>query len=296
MSKTLKVAVVGVGGIANTHMPGWEASDLAEVVIGQDVSQPILDAWTEKYGITKTTTQIEDILSDPDIDIVDVCTPSAYHAPISIAALKAGKHVICEKPLAPTPDEVLQMIAARDESGKYLMTAQHMRFEGVSQALKREIDDGALGHIYHGRAWWLRRGSYPTRPSFWAKRHSGGGPCIDIGVHVLDLSLWLMGNPKPVSVSGVARTQMADKPGMFSSWGGGPVPEEHDVEDFAAGFVRFENGATMILETSWILHHDAPDDGRRIWLYGEDGGLVWPDAELIQTNYKTKQFYNTKLG
>lgn len=296
MTKVLKVGVIGVGGIAHTHMPGWKKSDLAEVVAGSDVNEAILADWGKEHEVSKLAVHPEDLINDPDIDIIDVCTPSAYHAPLTIAALKAGKHVICEKPLAPTPQEVQAMIAARDESGKTLMTAQHLRFHGNSQALKREIEDGAMGHIYHGRAWWLRRASFPTRPSFWAKKHSGGGPCIDIGVHVLDLALWLMGNPKPVAVSGVARSQMSEKPGMFSSWGGGPVPQEHDVEDFAAGFVRFENGATLIVETSWILNHQAPDDGRKIWLYGEDGGLEWPEAKLFKTNYKTKQLYNIELG
>ena len=295
MAKVLKVGVVGVGGIARIHMPGWAKSELAEVIAGSDVSEEILQKWGKENDVTQLYSKVDDLFNDPDIDIIDVCTPSAYHAPLSIAALKAGKHVICEKPLAPTPEEVKSMIAARDESGKYLMTAQHMRFHGTSQALKREIDDGALGHVYHGRAWWLRRAGYPTRPSFWAKKYSGGGPCIDIGVHVLDLALWLMGNPKPVAVSGIASSQMSEKPGMFTAWGRGAVPEEHDVEDFAAGFVRFENGATMIVETSWILNHDAPDGGRKIWLYGEDGGLEWPEAKLVKSNYNTKQLYNIDL-
>ena len=295
MTKTLKVGVVGVGGIARTHMPGWAQSELAEVVAGTDVFEEPLKKWGEENGVSKLTTRFEDLLEDKDIDIIDVCTPSAYHAPQTIAALRAGKHVICEKPLAPTPAEVREMIAARNESGKMLMTAQHMRFHGISQAFKREIEDGQLGSIYHGRAWWLRRASFPTRSSFWAKKHSGGGPCIDIGVHVLDLTLWLMGNPKPVAVSGIARSEMSDKPGMFSSWGGGPVPAEHDVEDFAAGFVRFENGTTLIVETSWILNHEAEDDGRHIWLYGTDGGLEYPKNTIYKTNYNTKQLYNIDL-
>lgn len=294
MSKTLKVGVVGVGGIARSHMPGWEKSDLAEVVAGTDVFEEPLKEWGEKHNVTKLTTRFEDLLEDKDIDIIDVCTPSAYHAPQSIAALKAGKHVICEKPLAPTPAEVREMIAARDESGKLLMTAQHMRFHGYSQAFKREIEDGQLGDIYHSRAWWLRRAGFPTRPSFWAKKHSGGGPCIDIGVHVLDLTLWLMGNPKPVTVTGIARSEMSDKPGMFSSWGRGPVPEEHDVEDFAAGFVRFENGATMVIETSWIINHEMEQGGFHYWLYGTDGGIEHPN-QMIKSNYNTKQLYNIEL-
>ncbi len=136
MAKNLKVAVIGVGGIANTHMPGWDASEHAEVVAGADINPDALADWGKKHGVTKLVTDPADIFSDPDIDIVDMCTPNMLHAPLAIAALNAGKHVICEKPLAPTPDDIREMIAARDQSGKKLMTAQHFRFGGTSQAMK----------------------------------------------------------------------------------------------------------------------------------------------------------------
>jgi len=132
----LKVAVIGVGGIAHTHMPGWQASTDAEVVAGADINPKALEAWSARYGVSHTTTDFKELLSNPDIDIIDICTPNMHHAPLAIAALEAGKHVICEKPLAPTPGEIRQMIAARDKSGKKLMTAQHFRFAGVSQAMK----------------------------------------------------------------------------------------------------------------------------------------------------------------
>lgn len=140
----LNVAVIGVGGIAHTHMPGWQASPDANVVAGADINPKALEKWSADYGISHTTTDFAEILRNPDIDIVDICTPNMHHAPLAIAALEAGKHVICEKPLAPTPDEVRKMIAARDKSGKKLMTAQHFRFAGVSQAMKKEIATGAL--------------------------------------------------------------------------------------------------------------------------------------------------------
>src|SRR5690606_15017325 len=144
---TLKVGVIGVGGIARTHMPGWAASPHAEVVAGSDISEAALQKWGADNGVKKLSTKAEDIINDPDIDIIDVCTPNRYHAPLAIAALQAGKHVICEKPLAPTPGEIREMIAARDASGKKLMTAQHFRFSGKSKALKAEIDAGKLGDI-----------------------------------------------------------------------------------------------------------------------------------------------------
>jgi predicted dehydrogenase len=292
----LQVGVIGVGGIARTHMPGWEASEHAEVVAGADISEVALEQWGKTYGIDRLVADGKDLLSDPDIDIIDICTPNNYHAPFAIAAMEAGKHVICEKPLAPTPDAIRDMIAARDTSGKMLMTAQHFRFMGSSRALKAEVDAGALGQIYHARSWLLRRAAAPTRPGFIMKKHSSGGPCIDIGVHILDLTLWLMGNPNPVAVTGVARAELAHQEGAFSIWGGA-IPPEFDVEDFSAAFVRFENGATLILEVSWMLHHDTagrPSD-MQMWLYGTQGGCHWPKCELYESNNASRQHYNRTL-
>jgi predicted dehydrogenase len=151
-----------------------------------------------------------------------------------------------------------------------------------------------LGDVYHARSWMLRRAGAPTRPGFIMKEHSSGGPCIDIGVHILDLTLWFMGNPKPVAVTGVARAELAHQEGAFSIWGG-PIPDEFDVEDFAAAFVRFENGATLILEVSWLLHHDTRGEDMQMWLYGTKGGCHWPRCEVFESNYGTAQLYNRTL-
>jgi predicted dehydrogenase len=293
--KKLGVGIIGLGGIARTHVPGWQASEYTQLVAGADVNPAVFPEWKEKYGIAKLSTNPADMLADPQIDIVDICSPNMYHTEQVVAALAAGKHVMCEKPLAPTPDGIRQMIAARDRSGKLLMTAQHFRFRGPSQAVKAEIAIGALGEIYHARSWMLRRSLIPVRPTFILKEHSGGGPCIDIGVHILDLTLWLMGHPKPVAVSGVARAALAHHPGAFSTWGRAPVPPEMDVEDFAAAFVRFENNATLILEVSWLLHHNTQGELARVWLYGTEGGCEWPAAEFISTDYATRQQYNRTL-
>jgi predicted dehydrogenase len=232
------------------------------------------------------------LIGDPEIDIIDICTPNMYHRDQAVAALGAGKHVICEKPLAPTPDDIRAMIAARDASGKLLMTAQHFRFRGVSQAVKQEIETGVLGNVYHARSWQLRRNGIPVRPGFILKEHSGGGPTIDIGVHILDLTLWLMGHPKPVAVTGVARAALAHHEGAFGVWGMVPVPPEMDVEDYAVAFVRFDDGSTLILEVSWLLHHDVQGEDSRIWLYGTEGGCEWPKGQFLSTNYVTRQLYN----
>jgi len=296
VSKTLKVGVIGIGGIARTHMPGWAASEDAEVVAGSDINGKALEEWGRLHGASKLVTDPADLFRDPDIDIIDICTPNMYHAPLAIAALEAGKHVICEKPLAPTPSEIRQMIAARDRAGKLLMTAQHFRFKGNSQAMKREIGTGTLGDIYHARSWMLRRNGFIPSPSFYQKKHSGGGPCIDIGVHVLDLTLWLMGNPQPAVVTGVAKAPLAHLPGQFAAWTGTPINSaEWDVEDFAAAFVRFETGATLVIEVSWLLHHDIQGEDMQIWLYGTGGGAHWPKADFLSSDYATRQLSNRTL-
>ncbi len=296
MSDTLKVGVIGVGGISRTHMPGWAASEHAEVIAGSDINEGPLKAWGETHGVKQLSTKVEDLFSNPDIDIIDICTPNMYHTSLAIAALEAGKHVICEKPLAPTPEDIKKMIAARDKSGKELMTAQHFRFKGNSRAMKQEIEQGVLGEVYHARGWMLRRNALIATPSFIHKKHSGGGPCIDIGVHILDLTLWLMGNPKPVSVSGVATANLAHHEGAFSNWNGGTlIPDSFDVEDFATAFIRFENGATMMLEVSWLLHHDTMGEDMQSWIYGKEGGCHWPSAQFLDTNYTTRQLNNRTL-
>jgi len=291
----LKVGVIGVGGIARTHFPGWAASPHTEVAALADVAPEALRRAGADQGVARLYERPEDLIADPEIHIVDICTPNAYHAPLAIAALEAGKHVLCEKPLAPTPEEIRQMIAARDRSGRLLMTAQHFRFQGSAQALKAELDGGILGEVYHARSWMLRRAAAPTRPGFIQKRHSGGGPCIDIGVHILDLTLWMMGFPRPVSVSGVTQAKLVRQPGVFSIWGG-PIPaEQFDVEEFAAAFVRFENGATLVLEVSWLLHHKTTGEDMQMWLYGDRAGAHWPSNELLWTRNETRQQMNLQL-
>jgi predicted dehydrogenase len=292
----LRVGVIGVGGIARTHMPGWAASEYAEVVAGSDINPVALEEWGRLHVINKLSVDPADLLRDPDIDIIDICTPNMYHAPLTVAALEAGKHVICEKPLAPTPADIRKMIEARDRAGKLLMTAQHFRFRGISQAMKREIEQGKLGEIYHARSWMLRRNGFIPSPTFVLKQHSGGGPGIDIGVHILDLTLWLMGNPRPVAVSGVAKAPLAHLEGQFAAWRAGmTVPSDWDVEDFAAAFVRFENDATLVIEVSWLLHHDIEGEDMQMWLYGTQGGCHWPKGDFLSSNYTTKQLYNQTI-
>lgn len=280
----LNVGVIGIGGISRTHLPGWVASEHARVVAGADLNGDALSAWGTEHGVPKDK-QYSDaagLLADDSVDVVDICVPSGFHADLTISALRAGKHVLCEKPLASSAEQIERVIVARDESGKLLMTGQNMRFTPESIAAKCAVEDGRLGEVYHARGWWLRRGEVPTGPGFVYRKNSGGGPCIDLGVHYLDLMLWLMNHPEPTRVSGTVDLHLANQPRAYSDWGGGLIPSDIDVEDFAAGFIRFANGATLILEVSWMLHHPREENG--VWLYGTQGGLHLPSARLFRSN------------
>lgn len=290
----LRVGIVGVGGIACTHLPGWEASEHAEVVAGCDIDASVINPWGKRHGIAKVTSDPDALFIDSKVDLIDICTPNVSHADLAIEALEAGKHVLCEKPLAPTPEAIRKIMDAEERSVGQLMTVQHYRFEGTSKALKTEIETGVLGDIYHARSWLLRRASMITRPSFTQQELSGGGACIDIGVHVLDLTLWFMGFPKATCVTGVARSELSKQEGAFLD-NKVVIPPEMDVEEFAAAFVRFENGATLILEVSWLLHHDVPGEDPQIWLYGSRGGCRWPRCEMYETNTAARQHYNRSL-
>ena len=177
------------------------------------------------------------------------------------------------------------------------MTAQHYRFGGLARAMKAEIAQGALGPIYHARSWMLRRNVYINKPGFVEFALSGGGAAIDIGVHVLDLTLWLMGGPRPVTVSGFSRTELSKLPGAWSRIGPDvPAGPNWDVEEFAGALVRFDTGATLMLEVAWALHHEPkPQSEIELWLYGRDGGCHYPSAKFLSSNRETRQQYDKVL-
>jgi len=294
MTKKLKVGIIGLGAIANLHASGWEESQHAKLVMGCDINTDLFKHWKTKHGLKELVTDYQELIDNPKLDIIDVCSPNKFHAEHTIAALDSGKHVLCEKPLAPTVEEIRKMITARDRAGKTLMTGHHLRFAGTSRALKDEIDSGTLGDIYHTRAWWLRRSGVPVRPGLIYKTQAYAGVGIDLGVHVLDLAMWFMGNPKPVTVSGVARIELARQHGAFSKWGG-DIPSGFDVDEFSSAFIRFEDGASMIIEVSWMLHHGMDTDDVQTWLYGTKAGAHCPKCEIYETNITLKQHYNRSL-
>lgn len=252
-SKKVKVGIIGSGGIAQgCHIPGYlSIPDQCEIVALCDAVEATVKGASEKFGITKTYTDYHELLADPEIDAVSVATPNKYHMQPTIDALRAGKHVLCEKPLSMNADESRQICRAAKESGKILQVALQMRFSGSARFLKQYIDGGDMGDIYYARAQALRRRGVPGWGVFIEKDKQGGGPLIDIGVHILDITLFLMGYPKPVAATGKTWDTLGKDPALFNFWGDYDR-KKFTVEDFAVGMIRFDNGAMVTLESSFM--------------------------------------------
>jgi predicted dehydrogenase len=277
----VKVGIIGCG-IATFHTSGYAADPRTKMVAIAGLDTDRCKDLAAKHGIAEVYTNYEDLLANADVDLVSVAVPNFLHLPVCLAAIKAGKHILMEKPLARNSIEGEQMVKAAKEAGVILAMAFNRRARPDMQALKRHIDDQALGNIYYARAFWMRRSGIPGLGSwFTSKELAGGGPLIDLGVHVLDMALWLMGNPKATAVS--ATTYAALGPQGRGQWGGSRFTvnpsQPYEVEDLAAAFIRLENGATLQLETSWAGYSGHTDEFG-VYLMGDQGG-----AELHVKDY-----------
>jgi predicted dehydrogenase len=260
------------------HIWAWQKIPGVEVVAVADIIPERAREMAEEYHVTHAVDSHRKLLKVPGIDVVDVCTPNRSHTPIVLDALAAGKHVLCEKPLAVTPAEIEKMIAAARKARRRLCVVQNHRYRNISQAIRKWIDAGNLGEAYYARAWAIRRNLLPGKDTFISRKRSGGGPCMDIGVHCLDLIMWLMGFPEPVSVSGAAADHLAHKDIMPGGWGEWDR-DLFDVEDFAVGMVRFKNGAMLSLEATWLAH--VPDaENFSGFVMGEKAGVSWPGGVI----------------
>lgn len=252
---TLKAAIVGLGGIAHgKHLPALAEIDDLELVGFCDLIEERAREAAEEYGTKDAvvTTDYREAVK-LDVDIVYVLTTNNAHAPISIAALEAGKHVLCEKPMAVSSAEAKAMVDAARKSGKILTIGYQNRFRADSQYLKKVCENGELGHVYFAKALAVRRRAVPTWGSFLSEEKQGGGPLIDIGTHALDLTLWMMDNYRPKVAMGATHHQLSSDPHPANAWGAWD-PKEFTVEDSAFGMVQMEDGATIILEASWALN------------------------------------------
>ena len=281
-NKKIKIGIIGVGSISNEHIQAYLKNPNVELYAFCDINEKQLKLMSEKYGVTRTFTDKDEMLALPELDAVSVCAWNSEHAPCTIAALNAGKHVLCEKPMATTVEEAIAMKEAAERNGKLLQIGFVRRFGNDCAVLQDFIQKNFLGEIYYAKATYLRRNGNPMG-WFGDKSRSGGGPLIDLGVHVIDLSRYLMGNPKPVSVFGVTfhklgnRSELKDKKAYVSV-----SATDHDicdVEDMATAMVRYDNGAVLSVETSFSLN--LKKEKGTIELFGTKGGAkLDPELEL----------------
>jgi len=264
--KKLRVGVIGLG-MGRGHVKGYNEHPCAEVVAIADFDASRLRDVGDMHEVPNRYTSAQQMFRKEKLDVVSVATPNKFHKPLALAAFKAGCHVLSEKPMAMSAAEGRAMVAAAKKAGKRLMINFSYRFRPECWWLKDRIDEGILGDVYFARTIWLRRRGMPKFGGwFGQKALSGGGPLIDLGVHRLDLALWLMGYPKPVWVMGSAYDPIASELARQQQ-------KKYDCEDLAVGLIRFDNGATVEVEASWAANI-AEKELMETRLLGTKGGLV----------------------
>ncbi len=295
MEKT-RVGIIGCGGIANgKHMPSLAQVKECEMVAFCDLIVEKAEEAAKKYGAegAKVYTDYKELLADKTIDVVHVCTPNRSHSFITVDALEAGKHVMCEKPMAINTAEAQKMIDAAKRTGKKLTIGYQNRHRPDSLFMKKEAEDGTFGDIYYAKAIAMRRRAVPTWGVFLNEYEEGGGPLIDIGTHALDLTLWMMDNYKPKYCVGTTYHKLNKDTQTGNAWGDWD-PEAFTVEDSAFGFVVMENGATIFLESSWALNQRNPKEAITT-ICGTKGGADMLDGLTLNGIRQGRQF-TTKIS
>ncbi len=298
--KKLRIGIIGNGGICKgAHIGGYLKDDRVEIVALCDIIKERAEFVRDNYfNNADVYTDYKELLKDETIDAVDICTPNYLHSIIAVDAFNAGKHVFCEKPDAVDVTEVLKMKQAAEKAGKVLMVMRNNRFVNASQYAKKFIEQGRMGDIYAGRCGWQRRRGIPGKGGwFTTKAQSGGGPLIDLGVHMIDLAIWLMGNPTPVSVSANTYCKFADNDtsdSVNSDFGDKNAEGTFDVEDLAMGMIRFDNGAVLQIEFSWASN--IKKENRFVELRGSKSGLTWTDNKVDFFTEEAGELLDVSVG
>ncbi len=296
-SKTYKVAFAGAGGIVQwAHIPNFQRLPNVQTVALCDVNEARAKAVAADKNVERAYTDFRTMLEKESPDIVVVASPNVFHKPMTLEALEAGAHVLCEKPLALTYDDSLEVFKKAAEKGKVLTVGTHYRFTDPMQMCKAHVDAGFFGKIYAARTTYCRRSGIPGYGSWFTNKDlAGGGVLFDLGVHALDRALYLMGYPKPIAVSGATFMEFGTRGQGLGGWGQDIMKPgdnaRYDVEDFSWAFVRFENGAVMHFSVSWAAHFP---DGMTVELYGSEGGAHIMSSDKMEL-YKTLNGQNVTM-
>lgn len=296
----IRIGIVGCGFIANRkHLPMMTQHEDVEVVAFCDLIKERAVASSKQFGApdAKIYENYKDLIARDDIDVVHVCTPNSSHCEITTAALQAGKHVMCEKPMAINSAEAKTMLDAAKATGKKLTIGYQNRFRSDSQFIKSLCEKGELGDIYLGKAFACRRRGVPIWGVFMNKTLQGGGPLIDLGTHALDLTLWMMDNYKPVSALGSTYDKIA-RMGSPANGMGAWDPDKYEVEDSAFGMVKFDNGATVILEASWAINMIVANEAMTMLCGTKAGADMFPaSGPILRTaDFQSAAEYNVRVN
>jgi len=280
---TVRFGFIGAGQIAYYAAEAVLRHPHARLVAIQDPHLERRTTLQKKHALEFAHEAVEELLANKSVDAVYIAVPNKFHIPLAIQALKAGKHVVLEKPFAMNAKEAAEAIAVAEEAGLVLFVGMNQRFTGDSQKIKQLVDEGVLGEIYHAKAWWRRRAGIPKLGTwFGSKEIAGGGSLYDIGVHMLDLCLWTINNFEPVSVVGATYTKFGNRGLGEGGWGlSDRVETAFDVDDFASAFIRFANGASVTLDTSWACHQ-AVSNSDNVEIFGTEGGATVRPARLFR--------------
>lgn len=276
--RPLRAGVVGVGWAGQQHMAGYDALPDVELVAIAAKEDDKVAALADRYRAPGRYDDLETMLSDADLDVVSLATPTAMHAPMSVTALDAGVHVLCEKPMAESAERANAMVAAAEANNRVLEVTFNKRRGRETVALSRAIEEGVLGEVYYVKAGWVRRRGIPGLGTwFTRKAMAGGGPMMDIGIHVLDMALHVMGEPEVSTVSGATYAQFGPRGlggsgGGSNKWGADDGDRPFEVEDLGTAFVRMGSGATLLLEASWAQF--VPRDRIYLEVYGSEGSAA----------------------
>ncbi len=300
MERTVRIGIIGCGGIANgKHMPALKKVEGVQMVAFCDIIKERAEKAAKEYGTpdAKVYEDYKELLKDETIEVIHVCTPNRSHSFITIDSLEAGKHVMCEKPMAKTYEEAKAMCEAAKRTGKKLSIGYQNRQTPENLYVKACADKGEFGEIYYGKALAIRRRAVPTWGVFLNEYEQGGGPLIDIGTHALDMTLWVMNNYEPEMVVGQTFRKLADKEEQGNAWGPWD-PKEYTVEDSAFGFIKMKNGAVINLESSWALNLADPHEACYM-ICGTEGGADTLDGarlNYIKNQRQCVEIPNLKAG
>jgi len=265
MAQTIRIGIIGGGWPGKAHARGYQAASGYKLAAVADLIPERRKALMKEFDIAGEFSEARDLLASDEIDAISLCLPNHLHASVAVAALKAGKHVLCEMPPAMTVKEARQIEAGAVKAQKVVLYAAQRRFGGNEQAARQAIGKGYAGTVYHARSAWARTRGIPIGTGWFTDRaKSGGGALIDLGAHVLDLAWFLLGQPRPTSAFGATHRRL-----------GGPAPNEAagDVEESAFAMVRFEEGKSLELAASWALNQPAHQNGTICRVYGEQGAV-----------------------